>query len=74
MHVRGPDAGEWSRISGGEVAERPNAPVLKTGVVRATAGSNPALSAKWEPPRIETSIRGGLVSSVMINLLAVPKG
>ena len=30
----------------GEVAERPNVPVLKTGVVKATVGSNPTLSAK----------------------------
>jgi hypothetical protein len=33
--------GGCSRISGGEVAERPIAPVLKTGEVRASAGSNP---------------------------------
>ena len=33
------------RIVGGEVAEWPIAPVLKTGEVRASAGSNPALSA-----------------------------
>jgi hypothetical protein len=30
----------------GEVAEWSNAPVLKTGVVKATGGSNPSLSAK----------------------------
>ncbi len=29
----------------GEVTERPNVPVLKTGVARATVGSNPTLSA-----------------------------
>ncbi len=37
---------DWCcRICGGEVAEWPIAPVLKTGEVRASAGSNPALSA-----------------------------
>ena len=30
----------------GEMAEWSNAPVLKTGVVKATGGSNPSLSAK----------------------------
>ena len=32
-------------VRNGEVTERPNVPVLKTGVVRATVGSNPTLSA-----------------------------
>ena len=39
------------RITGGEVAEWPIAPVLKTGEVRASAGSNPALSAGPKTPR-----------------------
>ena len=30
----------------GEMAEWSNAPVLKTGVLRGTGGSNPSLSAK----------------------------
>ena len=30
----------------GEMAERSNAPVLKTGVLRGTGGSNPSLSAQ----------------------------
>ena len=32
-------------VRNGEVTERPNVPVLKTGVARATVGSNPTLSA-----------------------------
>ena len=48
------------RISGGEVAEWPIAPVLKTGEVRASAGSNPALSA---PQVVHGSIRWMPVSS-----------
>ena len=38
--------GSTVRICGG-VAERPKAPVLKTGVVKATAGSNPVPSASY---------------------------
>jgi hypothetical protein len=34
-------------ISDGTVAERPNAPVLKTGDLQGSAGSNPARSAKY---------------------------
>ncbi len=44
------------RIIGGEVAEWPIAPVLKTGEVRASAGSNPALSAKLVI-RLEVGVR-----------------
>ena len=34
-------------VRNGEVTERPNVPVLKTGVARATVGSNPTLSATY---------------------------
>lgn len=34
----------------GDVAERPNAPVLKTGEVYSSAGSNPAVSATGKSP------------------------
>ncbi len=33
-------------LKAGEMAEWPNAPVLKTGVPQGTGGSNPSLSAK----------------------------
>ena len=54
VHFSGVDvicAGPFSRINKlpfrhhGDVAERPNAPVLKTGEVYSSAGSNPAVSA-----------------------------
>ena len=44
-------AGPFSKLTklplrhDGDVAERPNAPVLKTGEVYSSAGSNPAVSA-----------------------------
>ncbi len=47
------------RIIGGEVAEWTIAPVLKTGEVRASAGSNPALSA--------TQVSHGLISLIPVS-------
>ena len=43
----GPLTSRWgfAMFAGGEVTERPKVPDSKSGVVRATAGSNPALSA-----------------------------
>ena len=37
----------YTLLRNGEVTERPNVPVLKTGVARATVGSNPTLSATF---------------------------
>ena len=39
--------GEPDSHKHGEMAERLKAPVLKTGDVKASVGSNPTLSAKW---------------------------
>ena len=40
-------SGIRSAFTHGEMAEWSKAPVLKTGDVKASVGSNPTLSAKW---------------------------
>ena len=44
----------FSTFVAGEMAEWSIAPVLKTGVLRGTGGSNPSLSAETTNPKIKT--------------------